>query len=254
MIKKIIKKIRKTSKKKNEKPVNQQEEQPQFTPDSRSYFDTLMYVNKNKVVRWKNMPVKVFLPVGTNITYREDYRKAAIRALNLWKVKSNGSVDYVLVNNPKKADIVVIWQDNFPELENQAGEVTTQTGQNLNQTVTGNLISSTGMFMPGYYGYAASLLGYLVGGIGNTSKIRDVKLRIGTLPAMKLASPNALIVIEAITAHEFGHAIGITCHSVNKDDIMYFEVPFNGVDVKIPTARDINTVIDLYSREPDMTN
>lgn len=245
------KKKKKKGKNKNNKD---DEEEPTFDPLAENYFDALMYVNQDKVVRWKKMPVTIFLPPGNNITYRSEYRAAAIRALNLWKVKSNGIIDYVLTDNPKKADIMVVWQENFPEVENKTGETTTRTGYNLNQAATGNIISSASMFVPGYYGYGASLLGYLVGGLGNSEKIRDVKLRIGTLPAMKLPKENAVNVIESITSHEFGHALGITCHSVNVDDIMYYELPFDGTYAKSPSGRDINTAIKLYSTEPDITD
>lgn len=239
------------------KPSKQKktEEPPQFDPNAPSYYDTLMYVNQGKVIRWKNMPIKVFLPAGNNITYRPDYRKAAIRAFDLWKVKTNGAVDYILIDDPKKANIIVTWQDNFPEAENIGGQTSTQAGYNLNQNVAGNLISTSSLFVPGYYGYAASLLGALVGGIGNTKpKIREVKLRIGTLPSMKLNNTAAMNLIESIASHEFGHAIGLSSHSVNSSDIMFQNIQLDGSAAKIPTSRDINTITELYQHTPDITD
>jgi predicted Zn-dependent protease len=247
----------KNTKKKNKKNLQQSEppqEDPEFDPDAPDYYDAIQYVNENKVVRFKEMPVKVYLPVGENITYRDLYRQAAIRAFDIWKLKSNGKIDYVLVDNPKKSDIVVMWQDHFPETGNAIGNTSTSSGYNVQRNAAGNVIASTGYFMPGYYGYGASLLGALVGGLGNTKKIRDVKLRIGTMPAMKLQDEQALNLIESIASHEFGHAIGITAHSTNPNDIMYYELPTDGVFAKIPTLRDIDTVIKLYNQKPDITD
>ena len=215
----------------------------------------LMYVNKDKVVRWKKMPVSIFLPQGSNITYRPEYYIAAIRGLNMWKLKSNGEIDYVLIDDRKKADIEVIWQDNYmPESEGEDSNNPTSTGRNLNQVTTGNVISSAGMFVPGYYGYGASLLGYLVGSLGNNTKIKDVKMRIGTLPAMKLNKENAANLIQSMVSREFGRAIGITCNSINHNDIMFYQLPLNGSYAKIPTHRDVNTAVELYEQEPDITN
>lgn len=241
-------------KSKEEKEDLNKEPEPEFDPEAASYFDTLMYVNKDKVIRWKKMPIKIFLPAGTNITYRDNYRMAAIRAFNLWKIKSDGVIDYVLVDNPKKADIEVVWQENFPESMEKAGETTTSLGYNVDQAMAGNIIGSSSMFVPGYYGYAASLLGAIVGGLGNTKKIRDMKLRIGTLPAMRLQKDAAMNVVESIASHEYGHALGLSCHSVNPKDVMYYEVPFDGSDPKLPSARDIKTMLELYSSRADVTD
>lgn len=246
---------KKTDKKKKstEEELNKEPEK-EFDPEAASYFDTLMYVNKDKVIRWKKMPIKIYLPVGSNITYREDYRNAAIRAFNLWKVKSDGVIDYVLVDNPKKADIEVVWQEHFPESMEKAEETTASLGYNVDQAMAGNIIGSSSMFIPGYYGYAASLLGAIVGGIGNTKKIRDMKLRIGTLPAMKLQKDAAMNVIESIASHEYGHALGLSCHSVNEKDVMYYEVLFDGSEAKVPTARDVKTMIELYNTKAEITD
>ena len=213
-----------------------------------------MHINEDRVIRFKNMPLKIYLPAGDNITYQADYRLAAIRAFNIWKLKSGGAIDYVLVDRAKKADIIILWQDHFPEMEGATGTTTTQTGYNLSQYHTGNIISNTGYFVPGYYGYGASLLGALVGRLGNERKIRDVKLRIGTMPSMKLKKDNAMNLIESITSHEFGHAIGLTCHSNNPLDIMYPQLPSNGAFAKLPAERDINTAIILYNTRPDFTD
>lgn len=247
------KKLKKKTKQITEEEENKESE-PEFDPDAASYFDILMHVNKGKVIRWKKMPIKIFLPAGTNITYRDKYRRAAIRAFNIWKLKSNGVIDYVLVDNPKQADVEVIWQENFPESMEKAEETTTSLGYNVDQAMVGNVIGSSSMFVPGYYGYAASLLGAIVGGLGNTKKIRNMKLRIGTLPAMRLNEDAAMNVVESIASHEYGHALGLSCHSVNKDDLMYYEVPFDGSDPRMPTGRDIKTILELYSVEADITD
>lgn len=240
-------------KKKKKKNKNEPQEEPQFDPNAENYYDTLMFVCQEKVIRWKKMPLKVFLPDGNNITYMPEYRKAAIRALDFWKLKTNGIIDYVLVDNPKKANIIVVWQDNFPESEGEGGQTASAVGYNDTRGLAGNLVSTTGMFMPGYFGYAASLLGALVGGFNNTAKIKSVHMRIGTLPAMKLKKDSAVKLIETIAAHEYGHAIGISCHSVNPEDLMYRDMPYDGT-LKLPSQRDVATIIELYKHDPDITD
>jgi predicted Zn-dependent protease len=232
-----------------------EEKLPQFDPESLSYLDAVKYVNQNKVIRWKKMPLKIFLPAGNNLTYFPEYRPAVIRALDIWKVKTNGAIDYVLVDNQKKADVIVVWQDSFPEDEHIGGQASISAGYNQRQNVAGNLISTGSMFAPGYLGYGASLIGAIVGGLGNlTPKIRDVKLRIGTMPAMRLEKKAAVDLIQSVTAHEFGHILGLSAHSNNPEDVMYQSITASSGIAKLPSKRDITTITQLYQLKPDITN
>lgn len=246
------KKSRKKKKKKKKK--QKEEEAPEFDPQANSYYDTLMYVTKNKVIRFKKMPVPVFLPEGGNLTYRKHYRPSAIRALNLWKVMSDGQIDYVITDIQKKAKISVYWLDNNPISEGDQAQTPPNVGIDANRAATGNIMSNAGIFVPGYYGYAASLLGYLVGGAGNTAKIRNVRLQVGTLSSMKLNEELSSNLIETITSREFGRSIGLSCYSVNPQDIMFSQLPQRGEFEKKPSARDLLTAIELYNAEPDYTD
>lgn len=243
-----------TNKKGKKKKKKNEEKPPEFDPQASSYYDTLMYVNKNHVIRFKKMPVSVFLPEGSNLTYRKHFRPAAIRALNLWKLMSNGQIDYVLTDNQKKAKISIVWVDNNPITEGDQEQGPANVGVNVNRAATGSLMSNAAVFVPGYYGYAASLLGYVLGGAGNTAKIRDVRLQIGTLAAMKLNEESSANLIQTVASREFGRSIGLSCYSVSSEDIMYYQLPLGGEFEKFPTSRDVNTAIQLYEATPEYTD
>lgn len=245
---------KKNKKQKKEKKQKVIEKEPEFDPNAPNYYDVLMYVNQNRVIRWSKMPIKIFIPEGSNITYFPEYRECLIRALDDWKTKSGGKIDYVIVNKAKKANIKVIWQDIFPETASDAGTSSYSAGYNLNQNVAGNIISTASGFIPGAFGLGASLLGSLVGNMNNTvPRIKDVYLRIGTLPAMKISKEKALAYIQSVASHQYGHAIGVNCHSNNPDDVMYPEVSIDIETAKSPSARDINTAIELYSHDAYIT-
>lgn len=51
------------------------------------------------------------------------------------------------------------------------------------------------------------------------------------------------------TVHEIGHTLGIMCHSPNENDVMYAKA-YNAD----PTVRDLNTIEELYSQTPVVTD
>jgi len=53
--------------------------------------------------------------------------------------------------------------------------------------------------------------------------------------------------MQLTVTHELGHAMGLFVHSTNPNDLMFFD-PISG-----PTARDRNTVQQLYHFDPDLT-
>jgi hypothetical protein len=53
-------------------------------------------------------------------------------------------------------------------------------------------------------------------------------------------------LVTTTSRHEIGHALGISWHSANANDVMYFSMPIADKEVEI-SKRDVNTLLKLYS-------
>ena len=129
------------------------------------------------------------------------------RAFRTWVVRSNYAVDVVFVNNPKSADIKCSFVDTVSKT--QAGVTKTE---------------------------------YIKSSDGKTY-ITKAEVKVGLLNPYggKYTDKN----LESIALHEAGHALGISYHSDNINDIMYYSTESykNGY----LSRRDVNTLKTLYN-------
>lgn len=170
---------------------------------------------KGQVIRWdkSKMPLKVYVDKAGN-----SHLPIVKSAFKEWISKVGKPFAYIIVNNPKFADINILFIDSL-----------------LSKTNTEKT-----------YHYIAGL---------TTPKITDnylesVQIKLATI------KPNSVkrseIELYNTTIHEIGHSLGIYGHSDKKTDIM-FPVENNLKKRKL-SQRDINTIKMLYYLDSDVSN
>jgi len=161
--------------------------------------------------RWpaSTMPIRVYLKPGSGVPfYKEQYNEILKRAFIDWGNLSNGEVQFSFVNDRRQANIECSWIAKPGQLANAAEAGETRLS-----------LSSKGIVHATITLLTVPLVASL--------PITDNRLRVTCL-------------------HEIGHALGLTGHTRNPDDIMFFSarIPDDWHDL---SERDKNTLLRLYS-------
>ncbi|MCQ2958126.1 MAG: matrixin family metalloprotease, partial [Candidatus Gastranaerophilales bacterium] len=163
---------------------------------------------KGTLVTWDSdrMPLKVYLDNSKKVSVV--YVNAVKAALNTWQSASSGLFSYLIVNDPKIADINIAFKGMAQKSENQ------------------NLGITHYMYKDEY--------------------ISHINMEMYTLgPSYK---PLKDYDVYTVALHELGHALGIVGHSDNKDDVMHatYDPSVHNARTTL-TLRDKNTIQALYS-------
>jgi hypothetical protein len=176
------------------------------------------------VVSWNRNQTRITF--STAGQYSEEKKAKAIEGLNLWK-RTTGlpNLFTVLANNDiANADIIIA----FP------------TTANAPETHPGNMGWVEG-YVPGQN--LDSPEGTNLGGLtmwGTASGSPNVGASRRLIHIYGVAGGS----IPTVTAHEFGHALGLDGHSANDGDLMFPVVTPDSV----PKERDVNAVLTLIAR------
>lgn len=171
----------------------------------------LFYATPNGRRRWPPtaMPLKVFINHGNNCKgFVPEFETALINSFLTWQNATRGVLRFVPVDNPRVADIECAWTDSTKKLSLAAegGEARIETCGAAIYHVTITLLT-----------------------------------RIPDEPSDRLT----VSLLQGISLHEIGHALGLDGHSDNAQDIMYCSTNPN-VEHPQLTQRDINTLYLLY--------
>ncbi len=159
------------------------------------------------------MPIKVCIVSGENVAgFQAQYGSFVSEALQAWSQAMRGQISFVIVNEPASADMTISWTDHLPEDSQELGGLTT--------------------IYPGAEG---------------PSKV-DIKLV--TFPERRSQQQKLLTAVKYSTFHEIGHALGITGHSSNPQDVMTGTVNLNNtitfMDIGL-SNRDVRTLHRIYN-------
>jgi predicted Zn-dependent protease len=163
------------------------------------------------VHRWPAslMPLKIYLKSGDGVPfYKEQYNDILKRAFTDWANVSSGKMRVSFVDSPDPANIVCSWTSDPAQLANAAEAGETQLSLNSKGILRATIV-------------------FLTVPLVQALPITDNRLRVTCL-------------------HEVGHALGLTGHTRNPADIMFFSSRISD-DPRDLTQRDKNTLVRLYS-------
>lgn len=182
---------------------------------SQSVDDYVGELNEKNIERWpdKRMPIKVFIIPGENVMgFQPQYASFLNEALQAWSQAMRGQISFVIVNAPAAADMTIGWIAHLPENSKELGGLTT--------------------IYPGPEGPA------------------KVDIKLVTFPERRSQQQKLLTAVKYSTFHEIGHALGITGHSSNPQDVMTGTIHLNNAITFMNiglSSRDIRTLNRIYN-------
>ncbi|HEY9676430.1 MAG TPA: tetratricopeptide repeat protein [Drouetiella sp.] len=180
-------------------------------PSNPSPKDYLGDVTRQGTMRWpsERLPIKVYMRAGVGVPgFQPKYAEIVQQSFKDWSAASGGELSFKFVPAAAQSDVEVSWTNNPAKLANRA-----EAGEAR--------LSS------------------------NSAGIVHCTIQFCTVPLMPGISitPNR---IRMISLHEIGHALGLTGHTTNPDDAMFYSTLLADKWRNL-TERDAHTITRLYA-------
>lgn len=180
-------------------------------PEGRDDYLSFMVQNEYGLKRWPTtrIPITVFVHEGAKVPgYRDNFRTILKQSFEDWAKASNGNVTFQFVESPRAALLQVFWTDKIADLKNPA-----EAGD-------------ARLFMDQNY-------------------ISRAEVWLLTKP---VAMPLTDNYFRLISLHEIGHSLGLSGHTTNPDDIMFYSATFKDAWRDL-SGRDSRSITRLYQND-----
>lgn len=178
--------------------------------------------DNGNIIRWTlDKQLRLYFDGSTIPGFQPEYIDAVKEAFDTWLVHLNGRLTYEIVEDSKKADIVVLFMPI----------ISVQTDKEGNS----GFISGLATPHP------------------ENNILKFVDIKFATMKPNQKPFTRTEIFDTAL--HEAGHALGIMGHSSNEKDIMYPIADSKKKQLMLSLSpRDIDTLKLLYRLDPDISN
>lgn len=200
-----------------------------------NYLPAILKATSQKVMRFKVMPVPVYITPFTNPLYTQ----ACIQGFESWENRTNGLIRFAQVKDPNQARIRVIWSSlgMSTDANNCALGAHTVTKWKKKPPGTVTMLNVGSIPVPLY--------------LPRLGPKYQVPAQIIEVNIDLIASKNEeirYIVLKNIVTHELGHALGLLGHSPDRSDMM-FDVTDENSRI---SRRDIETLSKIYEMKIDI--
>ncbi|MCC7529703.1 MAG: matrixin family metalloprotease [Candidatus Melainabacteria bacterium] len=204
-------------------------------PISSDYCNEVLAATKGRVLRFKNMPVKVYITPCSEPGFTE----ACIRGFDEWENRTNGLVAFLRVDDPEQARVRVVWKrmgHKGNSKDCMLGAQTITRWQARRSTPMG-VIPVSGIPVP-----------IMIPRIGPQYSVEPQIIEVNLDLVYSRDRDIRLLVLKNVVTHELGHALGLLGHSPMRADLMYTETD----EASRLSQRDINTIKRLYQMKVDI--
>lgn len=203
-------------------------------PSTEDYLPEVFKATKDRVFRFKTMPIPVFITPFQDAGFTD----ACIKGFEQWENRSNGLIRFVQVDNPGKARVQVVWKrlGVDPKDPDTALGAHTITKWKKNPATLATLPVG-GIPVP-----------LMIPNFGSKYSVPPQVIEVNLDLIYRRENDVRLLLLQNVVTHELGHALGILGHSPIKGDMMYKETD----ECSRLSQRDVNTLTRLYRMKADV--